>query len=143
MNAARSSASPAQSANSGPITSGGMRRKAATNTLRDSSRSHSVQPVSGASRLAQARPERGEHQPLTVGPATVDRRLRRPRVARDLLQRQPAVAGPVEHGEGRVQHGGVDLPVARTAHARLRSRIDGRLLHSVSVVQTVMVRIGT
>ena len=68
---------------------GGMRRNAATNTLRHSSRSHSVQPVSGARASPRRCAERGEHQPLPARPATVDRRLRRPGAARDLLERQP------------------------------------------------------
>ena len=67
-------------------------------------------------RLAEALAERGEHQPLAVGPATVDRRLGRPGAARDLLERQAAVPGLVERRERGLEHGGVDLRIARAAH---------------------------
>ena len=75
-------------------------------------------PGVGRSRLAQALAERGEHQPLAVGPATVDGRLGGPGSARDLLERQAAIPGLVERRERGLEHGGVDLPVARAAHTR-------------------------
>ena len=115
MNAARNSPSSAQSAHSGPITSGGRRRNAPTNSFRHSSRSHSVQPVSGGRTAAESPAQRVEHQPLAVSPAPVDRRLRRPRAARDVLEREAAVAGPPEHLDRGLQHRGVDLRVTRPA----------------------------
>jgi hypothetical protein len=72
-------------------------------------------------RLAHSLAERGEHQSLAVGPATVDGRLGGPGAARDLLERQAAIPGLVERRERGLEHGGVDLPVARAAHTRLVS----------------------
>ncbi len=93
--------------------------------------------------LAEALAERGEHQPLAVGPAAIDRRLGRPGAARDLLEREAAVPGRVERRERGVEHGGVDLRVARTPHARFLSRGVASGLHTPILPRTVMARCGT
>ena len=70
-----------------------------------------AQRAAGVGRLgaAEAPGEGCEHQSLPVGPAAVDGRFRRPRSARDVLQRQAAVAHLVEQLEGGPADRRVDL----------------------------------
>src|SRR5215218_5695066 len=105
MNAARSSRSPAQSANSG--------HEQLEALIEIAKRAARVRRP----RLAEALSERGEHKALATGPASVDRRLRGARAPRDLVQREAAVARLAKDGQGRANHGCVDLRVARPPDA--------------------------
>jgi hypothetical protein len=75
-------------------------------------------PAVRRARLPNPLAERCEHEPLTTWPPSADRRLRRPRPPRDVLEGEAAVARLVERRERGTEHGGVDLSVPRTARAR-------------------------
>jgi hypothetical protein len=69
----------------------------------------------GCAELVHPVRERREHEVLPSRPAPVDGRLRGARAARDLFERETAVARALEHIQRRAEHGTVDARIARAA----------------------------